>query len=102
MIIAISLLFPPHLKGRALHDVEHDRFEPVLIGARIPHNRANGGPVVRLDASSKREGQQFFGDRGHEAFRPREQRLLQSCDAFERGAVRQAARRVDRTTVPPP
>jgi len=85
----------PHLKRSAVDDAKNHRGEAIVVGLGAPYNFADGWRVVRFDAATKREGEQFFAERAGKQFRTLEQPAFESRHAGERAAVRQAARGVD-------
>src|SRR5687767_16031057 len=48
-----------HLELRTLHDAEHDRREAVVVGGRIPDDRADGWHVGVFHAAAQSERHQL-------------------------------------------
>ena len=75
----------PHLKGRALGDLEEDRRKPKVAHAGPPNDLAHRRGIIVLDSTAEREGEKLLGQCSDEDFRTLEQRVFETGDDPEEG-----------------
>ena len=85
----------PLLEWVAVHDLHHDRREPIVVFRGLAHDGAHRRHVVVLDEAAERVRHQLLGERLHELLGVREQRVAQIVRAVD-AACRPAARRRSR------
>src|SRR5688500_11476081 len=61
IMISLFSFSGPHLKGRALHDAEHERGEAVVASRGVVHDLAHRRLVVILHAAAHRIREQLLG-----------------------------------------